>query len=98
MPEEHVTTATCHDMRTEIWASIFPRWILLSIGGAFVTLLLFLYLFSGKNAVAASDAMKKAEIGEVKMEHLKEGQAEIKADLKAQHAILMRIDRRINGD
>ncbi len=98
MPEANVTNQDCHNFRREIWSSIFPRWVLMSIGGVFVTLFLVLYMLSGNNAVAAADAMKKAEIGEVKLEHLKEGQNEIKGKLEAQQTILQRIDKKVNGD
>ncbi len=98
MPEESVTVKDCRALRDKIYGMIFPRWVLMSIGGVFITLFLVLYMLNGKNAVAASDAMKKAEIGEVRMEHLKEGQTEIKDRLTAQQTILQRIDRKVNGD
>lgn len=94
-PEEHITNERCSELRSRIYGMIFPRWILMSIGGAFMLAMILLYAMAGKNTVSASDAMKKAEIGEVRMEHLKEGQVRIEGVLIEQQKLLGRIDKKL---
>lgn len=101
MPEESITSSVCHKLRTEIYSMIFPRWALLLIIMLVAGMLGTLYTLNGRTTVAAANAMKRAELVDMKftveIEHLKSGQKEIKNDLKEQRAILQRIDRSVNG-
>ena len=101
MPEA-ITSDVCHKLRKEIFASIFPRWILMSVGGAFILAIVLLYKASGENKSGAADALKKAENNETKftleIQHVKEGQKRIERQLTAQDTILRRIDKKVNGD
>ncbi len=99
MSEDSVTIDSCHELREKIYSMIFPRWMLISIGGVIVVVLLTLYTLNGRTTVAAADAMKKAELiqgtQEIENKHIKESIDRIETAQIAQQKLLVAIDKKL---
>lgn len=85
-----VNGKSCHSMRSEIWAEIFPRWVLVLIGGSIIAAVVF--IGRGMFALQAEAAVIRVDVA-----HVKAAQAEQKQDMKEYGATLHRIERAVNG-
>lgn len=101
MPEEKVTTEVCHNLRTEIYQMIFPRWALILALGIIGTVIGVIYYQGSGATVVATEAKNKTNLLEerftVTVEHIKENQTEMKEEMKEQRTLLQKIDRRLDG-
>ena len=85
-----VTGGQCHTLRSEIFAQMFPRWVLIIIGGGIIGAIVF--LGKGQFDVRSDVAVIRAE-----MLHVKEAQADASEERKEQAELLRRIDKAVNG-
>ncbi len=105
MPE-HITSAVCHKLRTEIYGMIFPRWALMLVILLVAGMLATLYTLVGRAGYAAVDAMKQTELNKnthtLETEHVKQSIRRIETAQMAQQTLLTKIDKKIpdngNGD
>ena len=81
---------SCHEMRTELWDAIFPRWVLIIIGGGLIACVA--YLMKDMATVKADAAVIRVEII-----HVEQTQADEAIARREMRTMLHRIDKAVYG-